>query len=168
MDIRLLVLDVDGVLTDGTILYSAEGEELKAFNVQDGLGIKLLMRSGFEVAVISGRGSAPLERRLDDLGIYHRRFKCKDKVAALEDICDEVGCMFDQVAFMGDDLIDLKVMRAVRFAVAPPNAVPEVLEAAHHVTERLGGHGAVRELCDYLAALKGIRFADYYVTPEED
>lgn len=168
MDIRLLVLDVDGVLTDGTIYYSAEGEQLKAFHVQDGLGIKLLKRAGIDVAVISGRGSLPLEKRLDDLGIYQRRFKCKDKVAALRDICDDVGCDFEHVAYMGDDLIDLQVMQAVAFAAAPPNAVQDVLDVAQFVTKRCGGHGAVRELCDHLAGLKGIRFADYYAPTSKD
>ena len=112
MDIKLLALDVDGVLTDGTILYTSNGEDIKAFHAHDGLGLKLLNKLGVEIAVISGRQSAPLTKRLDDLGIYHRRLNCKDKVAALEDICDELGITLKGVAFMGDDLVDLAAMQA--------------------------------------------------------
>ncbi|NVJ69943.1 MAG: HAD-IIIA family hydrolase [Alphaproteobacteria bacterium] len=168
MGVRLLALDVDGVLTDGTILYTPEGEQIKAFNVQDGLGIKLLMRAGYEVAVISGRGSAPLEKRLDDLGIHHRRFKCKDKVAALQDICEDIGCGIEDAAFMGDDLIDLRVMSAAAYAIAPPNAVPEVRAIADYITERAGGFGAVREACEHIAALDDVRFVDFFTLDAED
>lgn len=160
MSIRLLVLDVDGVMTDGTILYTAEGEEMKAFNAQDGLGLKLLGKAGVEIAVISGRESAPLVRRLDDLGIFHRHLKCADKVAALTSICADVGCGPEDAAFMGDDLIDLKAMMAAGYALAPANAVDDVKAVANHVTTRAGGQGAVREACEHIAATLDISLAD--------
>ena len=149
MSIRLLVLDVDGVMTDGTILYTAEGEEIKAFNAQDGLGLKLLRKAGVDIAVISGRESAPLVRRLDDLGIFHRQLKCADKVAALNGICADVGCDPEEVALM-----------AVGYALAPANAVDDVKAIANHVTTRNGGQGAVREACEHIATMLGTSLAD--------
>lgn len=160
MSIKLLVLDVDGVMTDGSILYTAGGEEMKCFNAHDGLGMKLLGKLGVALAVISGRESAPLVRRLDDLGIHHRRLKCADKVSALADICDELEIEFNDVAFMGDDLIDLPAMRACGYALAPKNAVDEVKNAADWVSEKEGGDGAVREACDYLAKKMGASLSD--------
>lgn len=158
--IKLLALDVDGVMTDGSILYSADGEVLKSFHVQDGLGIKCLMKSGVHVVVISGRESAPLSRRLDDLGIRRRRLNCKDKVAALTDICDELGLELSDCAFMGDDWIDLKVMTAVALPLAPVNAVDAVKTAAHWVSTCAGGHGAVREACEFVAEKNGTPLLD--------
>jgi len=158
--IKLLALDVDGVLTDGTLLYTAAGEEVKAFHAQDGLGMKLLTKLGVELAVISGRKSAPLERRLDDLGIYHRRLKCADKVSALVDICDDLEITLSEVAFMGDDLIDLSAMEASGYSIAPENAVESVKEIADHVTTRSGGQGAVREACEHVAKHMGTSLSD--------
>jgi 3-deoxy-D-manno-octulosonate 8-phosphate phosphatase (KDO 8-P phosphatase) len=155
MSVRLFALDVDGVLTDGKVFYTANGEELKAFHTQDGLGLKLLQKLGVELAVISGRESAPLSKRLDDLGIYHRRLKCKDKVPALKDICDELGITLKDVAFMGDDLIDLEAMEACAYAIAPANAVDSVRVVADLVTKKSGGEGAVREACEHLALRMG-------------
>lgn len=166
MKIRLLGLDVDGVMTDGTIQYTENGEELKAFNAHDGLGIKYLKKAGVEVAVISGRESKPLERRLLDLGIRRRRFKCVDKKAALSDICDELGIGLEDCAFMGDDWIDLDVMRAVGYAMAPKSAVKEVREIADWIATNSGGQGAVREGCEHIAELMGIRLVDL-VNPKE-
>lgn len=158
--IKLLALDVDGVMTDGSILYTADGEVMKAFHAQDGLGIKYLRKSGVEVAVISGRNSAPLARRLDDLGLRRRRLKCADKTAALQDICDDMGITLDDCAFMGDDWIDLDVMRRVAYAIAPSNAVAEVLAVARWVSVKAGGAGAVREACEHVASLNGINLVD--------
>ena len=160
MTIKLLALDVDGVMTDGTILYTAQGEEMKAFNVQDGLGMKYLRKSGVEVVVISGRQSKPLERRLDDLGIRCRRLKCSDKAEALIDICDELGLSLSDCAFMGDDWIDMDVMRRVGYAMAPSNAAAEVKEIANWTSVSEGGGGAVREACDHVAAKNGVKLAD--------
>lgn len=155
MSIRLFVLDVDGVMTDGTLLYTANGEEVKAFNAQDGLGLVLLKKLGVQIAVISGRAGAPLERRLDDLGIRQRRLKCKDKVLALEDICADLGLNLSEAAFMGDDLIDIEAMEACSYAIAPANAVEPVRIIADLVTQRTGGHGAVREACEHIAMKMG-------------
>jgi 3-deoxy-D-manno-octulosonate 8-phosphate phosphatase (KDO 8-P phosphatase) len=155
MSVRLFVLDVDGVMTDGTILYTADGETIKPFHAQDGLGLALLMKLGVSVAVISGRTSKPLERRLDDLGIRHRRLKCKNKVVALEDICADLGLTLGDVAFMGDDLIDLEAMEASAYSIAPANAVEPVRVVADLVTKKEGGHGAVREACEHLALKMG-------------
>lgn len=165
MAIKLLVLDVDGVMTDGTIIYSDAGEHLKAFHAQDGMGIKFLIKAGVEIAVISGRNSAPLNTRLDDLGIRHRRLKCGNKTKALMEICADVGCTADEAAFMGDDLIDLHVMKACGYRIAPSNAVAEILEIADFITEKYGGHGAVREACEHIAAKLGVRLVDF-VDPE--
>lgn len=167
MSIRLLALDVDGVMTDGTILYTERGEEMKAFNTHDGLGMKCLRKAGVEIVVISGRHSKPLERRLDDLGIRRRRLKCDDKTAALSDICDELGISLDECAFMGDDLIDMDVMRRVGCALAPANAVQDVKSIAEWVAVKEGGRGAVREACDYIAAKLGVKLADL-VNPTEN
>lgn len=166
MDIKLLCLDVDGVMTDGTIHYTEHGEEIKAFNAHDGLGIKYLRKAGIEVAVISGRGSKPLARRLADLGIRRARFKCVDKTAALLDICDELGITLENCAFMGDDWIDIDVMRRVCYAMAPASAVLEVKEIAHWISEKSGGQGAVREACEHLAQQIGVRLVDL-VNPKQ-
>lgn len=154
--IKLLALDVDGVMTDGSIVYSADGETQKVFHVQDGLGIKCLMKSGVQVVVISGRESAPLARRLDDLGIRRSRLNCKDKIIALTDICDELSLSLADCAFMGDDWIDLKVMQAVGLALAPSNAVAEVKAIAHWVSDKAGGAGAVRQACEFIAEKNGV------------
>lgn len=166
MAIKLLALDVDGVMTDGTIHYTEHGEEIKAFNAHDGLGIKYLRKSGVEVAVISGRESRPLERRLSDLGIRRRRFKCVDKKAALMDICDELGIALEDCAFMGDDWIDLDVMKAVGYAMAPRSAVAEIKAITDWVSSKDGGQGAVREGCEHVAELNGVRLVDL-VNPKE-
>ncbi|WP_262689759.1 KdsC family phosphatase [Kordiimonas aestuarii] len=151
MAIRLLALDVDGVLTDGTLYYTAYGEEMKAFHAHDGLGMKLLHKLGVEIAVISGRKSAALEKRLDDLGITHRRLRCADKVTALAELASELELPLEDVAFMGDDLIDMGAMLASGYAIAPANAVDDVKAIADYVSPHGGGHGAVRDACEHLA-----------------
>ncbi len=155
MGVRLFALDVDGVLTDGSLYYTAQGEELKAFHVHDGLGLKLLQQLGVEIAVISGRTSAPLEKRLDDLGIKRRALKCGNKIEALNAMCADLGIGLKDVAYMGDDLIDLEAMEASGFSLAPANAVDSVRIVADHVTSREGGKGAVREACEHLAFKMG-------------
>jgi len=155
MSIRLFALDVDGVMTDGQLYYAATGEAMKAFGAQDGLGLVLLGKMGVKIAVISGKTSAPLVRRLDDLGIIHRRLDCANKVAALEDICADLGITVADAAFMGDDLIDLEAMEACSYALAPANAVEAVRVAADFVSKKSGGHGAVRDACEHLALRMG-------------
>jgi 3-deoxy-D-manno-octulosonate 8-phosphate phosphatase (KDO 8-P phosphatase) len=153
--VELLVLDVDGVLTDGTLYYSAEGEALKAFHVRDGLGIKLLRRSGVEVAVISGKTGEPLKRRLEVLGVEHAYLATENKRAALDDLLARVGCERSKVAHVGDDLIDLPIFEQVGLAVAVADAHPMAREAAAWVTETPGGRGAVREIADALLEARG-------------
>ncbi|GHF18327.1 haloacid dehalogenase [Kordiimonas sediminis] len=160
MKIKMLALDVDGVMTDGSIYYTREGEEIKAFHAQDGMGIKYLRKSGVHVVVISGRNSPPLLRRLKDLGIRHYRLKCGNKVEALCDICDDLGIDLSETAFMGDDLIDLAVMQAAGYAISPENGCNEVKAIANFITPRCGGHGAVRDACEHVADMNDIRLVD--------
>jgi len=147
---RMLVLDVDGVLTDGAIYYSGEGESLKAFSAHDGYGLKLLMKAGVQVAIISGRTSAPLVRRVHDLGITNVRLASRDKAQSMYDLSAETGVDFRYMAFMGDDLLDLPAIRLAGRCFAPANAVLQIRELADVVTTSIGGRGAVREICDML------------------
>jgi 3-deoxy-D-manno-octulosonate 8-phosphate phosphatase (KDO 8-P phosphatase) len=154
-DIRVAFFDVDGVLTDGGLLFSEAGETLKRFNTLDGHGLKLLQKAGITPAVITGRDSQPLRVRLQALGIVHAVFGTEDKRPAAEKILAALGLDWSQAAAMGDDWPDLPVMRRCAFACAPANAQAEVLAAAHHVTQRQGGQGAARELCDLLLVAGG-------------
>jgi 3-deoxy-D-manno-octulosonate 8-phosphate phosphatase (KDO 8-P phosphatase) len=151
--IKLLILDVDGVMTDGRIIYDANGTESKFFNVKDGHGIKMVQRAGIQVAIISGRKSLVVELRARELGIDTVFQGALDKLVPFQEILATKGLDASQVAFMGDDVIDLPVIRRVGFAAAPCDAVEEVLAAVHFTARNRGGWGAVRELCDLL--LKG-------------
>ncbi|MHC4547953.1 MAG: KdsC family phosphatase [Planctomycetota bacterium] len=155
MNIRLLVLDVDGVLTDGTFYLCADGEEGKAFHAADGLGLRLLTDAGVEVALLSGRRSGAVERRAHELGIHRVVLGRRDKVAALYELGTELGVPLVEIAYMGDDLVDLPVMRLVGFAAAPADARPEAREAAAWVAPSAGGRGAVRDLCEHLLKAMG-------------
>ncbi len=146
--IKLLILDVDGVLTDGRLYFSGRGEALKVFHVRDGHGLKLLLASGVELAVISGRRSAAVTARLRELKIRHVVQGCGDKVAALSDLCRRLGIEPLACACMVDDTPDLPLVSAVGFAAAVADAHPLVLAAAHWISGAAGGHGAVRELAD--------------------
>jgi 3-deoxy-D-manno-octulosonate 8-phosphate phosphatase (KDO 8-P phosphatase) len=148
--IELLVLDVDGVLTDGRLHFSARGEALKTFHVRDGHGIKLLIGSGVHVAVASGRRSAAVSARMRELGVRHVVQGCADKVRALQDLARRLRIDPLAAACLVDDTPDLPLMSAVGFAGAVADAHPLVKSAAHWVSERPGGQGAVRELCDAL------------------
>ena len=148
--IELLVLDVDGVLTDGRLYFSGKAEALKVFHVRDGHGIKLLIGSGVEVAVVSGRSSRAVTSRMRELRVQHVVQGCGDKVAALEILTRRLGIEPMAVACMVDDTPDLPLMCAVGFAAAVADAHPLVLTAAHWVSQVPGGHGAVRELADAL------------------
>ncbi len=150
LPIRLLILDVDGVLTDGRIVFDSNGIESKFFNVKDGHGIKLLQRAGITVAIISGRESQVVANRAAELGIEHVYQKSLDKMAPYQDILAKTGLTDHQVAFMGDDIIDLPILRRVGFATAPADAVPDVLPHVHFVAKNGGGWGAVREVCDLI------------------
>lgn len=156
--VRLLVLDVDGVLTDGTLVYSADGECLKTFSARDGLGIRLLLHHGFQVAIITGRSSAAVARRCADLGIGDDLvvLGSRDKSADLEAVLERSGLADHQVAVMGDDLIDLPMLCRAGFAFCPGDAAPEVAAVCHHVTGKTGGKGAVREAAELLLKARGL------------
>ena len=153
--IRLLLLDVDGVMTDGRIIYDSNGVETKFFNVKDGHGIKMLQRTGVAVGIISGRHSQVVANRADELGIELLYQKALEKIPAYEDVLRRTGLADRQVAYMGDDILDIPVMSRVAFAAAPADAVPEVFPYVHHVTRNRGGWGAVRELCDMILKAQG-------------
>jgi 3-deoxy-D-manno-octulosonate 8-phosphate phosphatase (KDO 8-P phosphatase) len=153
--IRVVFLDVDGVLTDGGLYFSESGETLKRFNTLDGHGLKLLQRAGITPAVITGRDSQPLRLRLAALGILHAHFGTEDKRPAAEVTLQALGLDWMQAAAMGDDWPDLPVMTRCALACAPVNAQAEVIAAAHYITQRRGGEGAVRELCDLLLVASG-------------
>ena len=153
--IRVAFFDVDGVLTDGGLLYSETGETLKRFHTLDGHGLKMLQKAGITPAVITGRDSAPLRARLQALGITEVHFGTEDKRPAAEATLAALGLDWSQAAAMGDDWPDLPMMRRAALACAPANAHAEALASAHFVTTRTGGHGAVRELCDLLLTASG-------------
>lgn len=157
--IQLVFLDVDGVLTDGGLLFSESGETLKRFNTLDGHGLKLLQKAGITPVIITGRDSQPLRVRLQALGVVHAHFGTEDKRPAAEQTLQALGLDWSQAAAMGDDWPDLPVMRRAALACAPANAHVEVRGAAQYVTHAAGGHGAVRELCDLLLVASG-RYAD--------
>ena len=153
--VRLIVLDVDGVLTDGRIHLSSGGQEGRSFYVRDGLGIRLGQRGGLTFGIISGRESTVVTERAAELGITEVRQGILDKAACLDEMTTRVGVQHDAVCFVGDDLIDVPAMRRVGLAVAPHDAAPECRAAAHHVTESAGGRGAVREIVDLVLRATG-------------
>lgn len=148
--VRLLLLDVDGVLTDGTIIYTNDGGESKGFNTQDGFGLRILQEAGVAVGLISARTSEAVTRRAADLRLKYVYQGTGRKLKVFEDVLASSGLRADQTAYMGDDWLDLPLLARVGLAAAPMNAVAEVLQRVHYVTERSGGHGAVRELCELL------------------
>jgi 3-deoxy-D-manno-octulosonate 8-phosphate phosphatase (KDO 8-P phosphatase) len=153
--VRLAIFDVDGVMTDGTIYMGADGEALKAFNILDGHGLKMLQAAGVATAILSGRSSEAVSRRARELAIAYVLQGAEDKVRAFERLRGELGLEPRACAFMGDDLPDLGVMRLCGLAAAPDNAVVAVKAAAHHVTRARGGNGAVREFCELVLAAQG-------------
>ncbi|MGV3346512.1 3-deoxy-manno-octulosonate-8-phosphatase KdsC [Enterobacteriaceae bacterium LUAb1] len=149
-NIRLLICDVDGVMSDGLIYMGNSGEELKAFHVRDGYGIRCLLTSGTEVAIITGRKAKLLEDRCQTLGITHLYQGQSDKVLAFQELLDKLSLTPDQVAYIGDDLIDWPVMEHTGLSVAVADAHPWLTQHADYVTQRPGGKGAVREICDLI------------------
>ena len=166
--IKLLVLDVDGVLTDGQLYYGPEGEMVKAFNVKDGMGLALLVKAGVRVAVVSAKKSAPLKARLDDLGIRSRRLGASDKVTAIEDIMSEYGFDWETVAFMGDDLNDIAALEKAGLSAAPSDAVQAVKDRVDFITQKAGGQGAVRELVEKIAADQSINLVSLATGHQDD
>jgi len=153
--IELLVLDVDGVLTDGRIVLDAEGRELKSFSALDGAGVKYWLRAGRQAALISGRSSPAVVYRAAELGVAVVCQGAKDKLPAYESVLEKLGVTDERTAVMGDDLTDLPLMRRCGFAIAPANAVAEVRAAAAHVTSARGGDGAVREAVEFMLKTDG-------------
>jgi 3-deoxy-D-manno-octulosonate 8-phosphate phosphatase (KDO 8-P phosphatase) len=150
-----LFLDCDGVLTDGSIYIGADGGETKRFDIHDGHGIVLWRRAGHRVAIISGRASRSLEARAQELGVEYLVQGALNKLDSFRDLLDRTGILPEEVAMMGDDVVDIPLMLRSRLAAAPSNAVSEVVEAAHLVTARAGGHGAVRELVETILKAQG-------------
>ena len=153
--IKVVFFDVDGVLTDGGLYMSEDGETLKRFNTLDGHGLKMLQKAGITPAVITGRDSLPLRTRLAALGIAHAHFGTEDKGPAADATLKALGLDWSRAAAMGDDWPDLPVMRRAAFSCAPANAHAEVKAIADHVTSTQGGHGAAREFCDSLLIASG-------------
>jgi 3-deoxy-D-manno-octulosonate 8-phosphate phosphatase (KDO 8-P phosphatase) len=153
--VRAAFFDVDGVLTDGGVYLSEQGETLKRFHIQDGLGLKLLQQAGIVPVVITGRDSAPLRARMNELGVTHVHYGTDKKLAAAQATLGELGLQWSQAAAIGDDWPDLPVLRRCAFACAPANAHAQLKACAHHVTHSAGGHGAAREFCDLLLVASG-------------
>jgi len=153
--VRLMIFDVDGILTDGSLHYGPNGETIKTFNVLDGHGIKLLQASGVATAIVSARKSDVVARRAADLGILHVRQGVHDKLAAFQELLTQTGIEAAACGFIGDDVIDLPVLLRAGFAASVPNGHPEVRARVHHITQAAGGRGAVRELCDFLLRAQG-------------
>ena len=154
--VRLIAFDVDGVFTDGRFYLSDDGVESKAFHTQDGFGIRQLITAGISVAVISGRRSGAVEKRMQELGVPYVIQGCKDKVAALDTILEELGIAPDECAYVGDDVPDLPLLRRVGVSIAVANAVATVRMQCDYLTTASGGAGAVREACELLLSTQGI------------
>ena len=148
--IKALLLDVDGVMTDGKLHYSVRGEEIKSFDVKDGLGIQLLLNAKISVGIISGRNSDALERRIKDLGIQHIYVGSNDKGKDLQKFLETSGLRREEVAYIGDDLPDLTAIKMCGFSACPSDACSEVLDAVDHVSSKPGGDGAVREIAELI------------------
>ena len=155
-DIRLLVMDVDGVMTDGKVTYTSDGQELKSFNIKDGLGVKHAQASGIETAIITGRTSPMVERRALELGIKHIIQGREDKLTALSDLLEQMKLSLNHVAYIGDDLSDLTAIASVKLGACPSDAAIKVRSKADWVSTRVGGDGCVRELCDLLVSHKSL------------
>ncbi|MDI6890580.1 MAG: HAD-IIIA family hydrolase [Thermodesulfovibrionales bacterium] len=154
--IKLIILDVDGVLTDGSIILDNEGNEFESFHVRDGHGIKMLIRAGIIVAMITGRYSKVVERRAREVGITEVYQKCYDKRVAYRHLIEKYSVDSKEVAYVGDDIVDLPLLKGSGFSVAVADAADEAKAAAMMVTKNNGGRGAVREVCDFLLKAKGL------------
>jgi len=154
--IKLLILDIDGVLTDGGIVYNDNGVETKEFNVKDGLGIRLLMEAGVDLCIITGRRSGALNHRCKNLGIDLIFDGIDNKAAVFDLVLDRTGATAEETAFIGDDLPDIALMKKVGLAIAVADAHPIVLENADMVTSANGGRGAVREACEAILKARGL------------
>ena len=154
--IRLIAFDVDGVLTDGKVTYSPSGEEIKSFNIRDGHGIKLAMRAGMKIAFITGRTSSVLKSRADELGVDYLFQGSVEKIKALDSILEDSGLDASQVAYLGDDLIDIPVVERVGLGCSVADGVEELRDRAHLITNTRGGEGAARELIEFILKAQGL------------
>ena len=154
--IKLLLLDVDGVLTDGGIIYNDNGSETKVFNVKDGLGMRLLMEAGIHLGIVTGRRSNALYSRCKDLGINLIYDSVGNKIDVLEELLDQTGVSAEEIAFIGDDLPDLALMKIIGLSIAVGDAHKSILDNADMVTSAKGGQGAVREVCETILKAKGL------------
>ncbi|WP_255988564.1 3-deoxy-manno-octulosonate-8-phosphatase KdsC [Chitinolyticbacter albus] len=153
--VRMMIFDIDGVMTDGSLYYTDAGEELKAFNSLDGHGLRMLASTGVKLAIITGRQSRLVEHRARNLQIDYLYQGAHDKLATFHELLTEAGLSAEQCGYVGDDVIDLPVMRRVAFAVAVPDAPELVRENAHYITRQGGGRGAVRETCELVMREQG-------------
>ncbi|KAB2313054.1 HAD hydrolase family protein [Betaproteobacteria bacterium SCN2] len=154
-DVKLIIFDVDGVMTDGTLFLADDGQEYKGFNSLDGHGLKMLKSTGVELAIITGRDSRLVAHRARNLGITHLHQGAHDKLMVYRQLLDDLSLDAEQTAFMGDDVVDLPVMRRARLAIAVP-AAPDLVKAhSHYITRRDGGRGAVREACEFIMRAQG-------------
>jgi 3-deoxy-D-manno-octulosonate 8-phosphate phosphatase (KDO 8-P phosphatase) len=154
-DIQLIVFDVDGVLTDGSLIYDNHGNELKRFNIRDGFGFRAAMFSGIQVGVLTARSSEVVHRRMKELKVDHYFHGCKDKAAGIEAIAERARVPLEQTAFMGDDILDLPALKRVGYPMAVADAAIEVLEAAEFVSESPGGRGAARQAAEHILRAQG-------------
>lgn len=154
--IRLVVFDVDGVLTDGSLYIGDDGQEYKAFHSRDGHGIKMLLRQGVEIAVITGRTSRVVEHRMKNLGISHVYQGKLEKLPAFQELTQKLGVSEEQTAYVGDDVVDLPVMRRVGLAIAVQDAHPLVRQHSHWQTPSPGGRGAARDVCELIMEARGV------------
>jgi 3-deoxy-D-manno-octulosonate 8-phosphate phosphatase (KDO 8-P phosphatase) len=149
-DIKLAVFDVDGVLTDGTLLFGDDGQEYKGFNVRDGHGLRMLQHYGVQIAIITGRDSKVVARRMAELGIVHVLQGHREKLSAFEQLLNRLIMTATDCAYVGDDVVDIPILRRVRLAITVQDAHPLVKPYVHWITSCLGGRGAVREVCELL------------------
>lgn len=155
-NIKLVIFDVDGVMTDGGLFFDNNGGEYKAFNSLDGHGLRMLQECGVKVAVITGRKSELVEHRMGDLGVSLLYQGYRDKTPAFEALLKEVNLEKDEITYVGDDVVDLPIMSQLNFAIAVQNAHPFVKQHAHWITSRSGGYGAVRDVCEFILEAKGL------------
>jgi len=148
--IELVIFDVDGVLTDGSLFLSDDGQEYKAFNSKDGFGMRLLQDSGIEIAIITGRESTLVKLRMEELGITQVMQGRREKGPALDELMEKTGLSLDQIAYVGDDVVDLPIMSRVGLSIAVQDARPVVKKHAHWITESPGGRGAGRDVCELI------------------
>lgn len=153
--IRLIAFDIDGIMTDGGLYLTDSGEEIKRFNSLDGHGLKMLKASGVQLAIITGRTSCCVELRAQNLGIDHLFQGAENKLATMQSLLAQLDIPAEAAAYMGDDVIDLPVMRRMALALTVPEAPQVVRDHAHYVTRRNGGHGAVREVCELIMSAQG-------------